>query len=167
MPSTPGSLSSPNAALAFCSFGSFCQHTEGRKKTQDTKGGKKHTAINILVSSTPDGAAPADLDALGAEVSALSAEAAGRIHGALQRVALPAKDVVAVLAETGRVARREDERLRAVGGPLVAVVELRSVPDNLVHELRDLDRVARRAGAAGAQEVGRAVGGIGNLRWRG
>jgi len=56
---------------------------------------------------------------------------ASLVHGLLERVALPAKDVVAVLPEPGSVACAQYKRLRAVHGPLPRVVEARCVPDNL------------------------------------
>jgi hypothetical protein len=68
-----------------------------------------------------------------------------------------------VLAQAGVVTGAENEGLRAVGGPLRLVVELGGVPDDLVHELRDADRVRRRAVAAQAEEVGRARGGVRNV----
>lgn len=105
------------------------------------------------------------LDRLGLEHGAAVSAAAG-VERALQRVALPAKDVVAVLAVSGtgrkfsrtfqskgtqfegdsRVAHRVDQRL-AILGPQLRIVELARVPHDLVHELGQPDRVAGRAGA--------------------
>lgn len=53
------------------------------------------------------------------------------IHSSLQRVAFPAKHVVAVLRIPCVVAGREVEGLRAVGGPFGFVVECCGVPDDL------------------------------------
>lgn len=53
------------------------------------------------------------------------------IHSSLQRIALPAKYVVAVLAVTCVVAGAEVEGLATVGGPVGFVVELGGVPDDL------------------------------------
>jgi len=64
-----------------------------------------------------------------------------------------------VLAETGVVAVAEIEGLASVGWPLVLVVECGGVPDNLEHELWDLHRVGRWAGASVSEEVLRAGGG--------
>lgn len=51
-------------------------------------------------------------------------------------------------AVAGVVAHGPVEGGRAVGGPVRHVVELARVEHDLVHDLRDLDRVRRRAGAA-------------------
>lgn len=92
-------------------------------------------------------------------VSASGAETTIGIHGPLERIALPPKDVVAVLAVPRLVTRRQHKRLRAIGWPLSLVVELGRVPDNLKHELRNFDGVTGRA-VSGRQEVGGAGGGI-------
>jgi hypothetical protein len=57
--------------------------------------------------------------------------ALGIVHSLLERVVLPAENVVSVLSITGVISSRKDERLRAVGGPLGFVVELAGIPDNL------------------------------------
>lgn len=57
----------------------------------------------------------------------------------------------------------EVEGVAAVSGPISLVVERRRIPDNLEHELGDLDGVGRRASGAGREEVGGAGGGIGNM----
>jgi hypothetical protein len=75
-----------------------------------------------------------------------------RVHGDLQRLALPAEDVIAVVPQARRVPVAPDERLGAVLGPLGGdVVEGRGVPDDLVEELRDRDRVRRGTGRAGLE----------------
>lgn len=110
----------------------------------------KLTAItsNILLNKRLDRARPRLVDSLGLEAGTTSSHAAGGIHGLLERIALPPEDVVAVLAETGVVARGEDEGLGSVGRPLGLVVELGRVPDHLVHELRNPDRVRGRTAPA-------------------
>lgn len=70
------------------------------------------------------------------------------VHGPLQGVALPAKDVVAVVSEPRVLAVAPEEGLAAVRRPQRLVVELARVEHDLVHELRDLDRMGRGAGAA-------------------
>lgn len=136
----------------------------GNKKAlseQNVTNKKALTSIVVLLDLGRDLTLPRDVDGLRLEGPALGAVAPGPVHGALQRVALPAKDVVAVLAEARVVARAEHKRLRpAVLRPLGPVVELRRVPDHLVHELRDPHRVGCRAGAAQGQEVGWARDGV-------
>ena len=73
------------------------------------------------------------------------------IHSLLEGVALPAEDVVAVVAVAGLVAERPHEGLRAVRGPVRPVVERPRVEDHLVEQLRDLHRVARRARPPGLE----------------
>ena len=55
------------------------------------------------------------------------------VHSSLQSIALPAEDVVSVLAVASRVTRTEDEGLRAVSWPFGFVVESCGVPDDLSH----------------------------------
>ena len=110
-----------------------------------------------------DGALLRLSDLLGLEVLAAGTHAAGSVHGLLEGVALPAEDVVGVLAETGRVAGGEDERLGTVGGPLGLVVEGGGVPDHLVHELGNADGVGGGAGTAQAEEVGGTGGRVGDV----
>jgi len=119
-------------------------------------------SVGILVDEGLDGAGLHLVNRLREEAAALGAEAAALVHGLLERVVLPAEDVVTVLAEAGVVAHREIEGL-ARRRPERPVVELGCVPDHLVHELRDLDWVSRRAGAWSAEEVGRARVGVGDV----
>lgn len=63
------------------------------------------------------------------------------IHNLLQRVVLPAENVVAVVTEASIVTERVDKRLTAVFGPQGWVVEWCSLVDDLVHELRHADRM--------------------------
>jgi len=95
--------------------------------------------------------------------TARRSQAARGVHGALERIALPAKDVVGVLAETSVVARAEVEGLLDARGPSRLVVELGSVPDDLEHQLRDTNGVAGRAGTAQGEEGGGARGWVGNV----
>jgi hypothetical protein len=118
----------------------------------------------VLVHGSLDAALGTGVDGLGLEGGALCAHAARRVHGLLQGVALPAKDVVGVLAQTRVVARAQVKGLRAVRGPVVGVVEGRRVPDHLVHELRDPHRVRRRAVAAQTEEGGGSAARVGNVR---
>jgi hypothetical protein len=50
-----------------------------------------------------------------------------------------------------RISETPHKRLRAVGWPERLVIELCSVPDDLVKELRDLDRVRTRTWAVGLE----------------
>lgn len=88
--------------------------------------------------------------------------AARGVHGALKRIALPAKDVIGVLTVARHVTSGKCKGLSG-GWPLGLVVELGGVPDNLIHELRDADRVGGRAVATQAQEGGGTADGIGDV----
>jgi hypothetical protein len=72
-----------------------------------------------------------------------SREHARAIHGLLERVALPAEQVVGVRAVALIVAVAQEERIRAITGPHVG--ELSSIPERLVGDLRHADRVGCRA----------------------
>jgi len=87
-----------------------------------------------------------------------SASIAVGIHGTLEAVAAPAKDIVTVGTISGIVAIRPHEGLRAVLRPDGRVVELARVPDDLVEQLRDLDGVRGRAGSAALESAGRRIG---------
>lgn len=92
---------------------------------------------------------------------ARSAHTPRHIHGTLQRIILPPKDVVGVLPKPGIVAVAEVKGLRAVLGPLALVVELRRVPDDFEHELRDVHWVGGGALGGLADEVDGARGWVG------
>jgi len=85
----------------------------------------------VLVDERPHGAALGGVDGLGLEAAALGAHAPAGVHGLLERITLPAEDVIGVLAVAGLVARAQVERLRAVLGPGRLVVEAGGVPDDL------------------------------------
>ena len=70
------------------------------------------------------------------------------VHGLLEGIPLPAKQVIAVNTIAGVVTMAPVEGLRPVGGPLGLVIELARVIHDLVHDLGDLDGMGRRAGAA-------------------
>ena len=107
-------------------------------------------------------------DVLGPLLTALRAEAPSIVHGPLQSIALPAKHVITVLSVAGRVSSAEDEGLGAILGPVIGIIKRGRIPDNLdqtlvmiisrerkfrvecfylKHELRNLHRMAGRAGA--------------------
>lgn len=73
------------------------------------------------------------------EARALGTHAPRSVHGALKRITLPSEDVVSVLSQSCVVAGAEIEWLRSVCWPLLLVVKLGSVPDNLVHQLGNPD----------------------------
>jgi hypothetical protein len=123
----PGSLSIPVTNVSYAL-------SSGKK-------GRPLTAIVVLVHHALHLALLGLVDRLPGQVCTLGAHAPGGVHGLLQRVALPAKDVVGVLAQAGVVAGAEHEGLRAVRWPQRLVVEGRRVPHNLVHKLRDAHRV--------------------------
>jgi hypothetical protein len=82
------------------------------------------------------------------------------VHGLLEGVALPAEQVVAVDAHARLVAHAPEEGLAAVGRPVLLVVELPGVEHDLVHDLRDLDRVRSRARAARLEGARGRVGDV-------
>ena len=164
-------------------------HISSEQKQQKTekKTNKKQALTRIPILLHPPGhtAPRRDLIRLRLQARAAGARAPG-VHAALQRVALPPKHVVGVLSVPGRVARREHERLRAVGRPLGFVVEGCGVPDDLCrvrglvglvmvckgwgadleHDLGDLDWVgggacAADAGACEGLGAGDGVGDVG------
>ena len=91
----------------------------------------KLTSFHVLHDGFLDGAPVGSRNILRFLVPACGAEATVGIHGTLQRVSLPAEDVVAMLAVARRVSRREHKRLRAVRRPVGGIVEGGSIPDNL------------------------------------
>lgn len=142
---TPDQLTGDQAA---------CQALFGRKKRQKSlaaipspgegeESSRQRTSINILAHGGRDRAPVRLGDALGLEAVA---QQRGRVHGALERVALPAEDVVGVGAVAGAVLVAPDERLRPVLGPEVAVVERPRVPHGLERHVWHADRVRGRAG---------------------
>ena len=108
----------------------------------------KLTAVKLLVHHGIDLAGVHGANGLRLERSAVLAgvEHAGRVHGALQRIALPAKEVVGVGAEAASIAVAEDEGVAAIRGPVIG--ELLGVPERLVGDLGHADGVRSRAGAA-------------------
>jgi hypothetical protein len=153
IPSLPGRWSNPAKSSVLCSL----RHTLLIFKLEVAL-----TSIDVFPDSLGDRASLGLLNALRLQTAAVRSEAAVGVHGPLQRVALPSEDVVSVLAIARGIPSAEHEGL-AVGRPQRTVVELGGIPDNLQHELRDLDGVARRA-VASRQEVGGPVHGVGDLR---
>ena len=108
------------------------------------------TAIDILVHPLGDGALVGLFDRLRQQVSAGGAQAAA-VHGPLKRVALPAKDIVAMLTVTRGVTRRQNERLGPILGPVLFVVERRSIPDDL--KQGRISTLAKELGSAIGHDV--------------
>jgi hypothetical protein len=91
-----------------------------------------HPAIMLLVDTVLHNTLVADSRLLRLQATTVSPHAAlSIVHSLLQRVVLPAEDVVAVLAVARVVSRGEVEGLRAVGGPVGFVVEFGCVPYDL------------------------------------
>jgi len=67
------------------------------------------------------------------------------VHGPLERIVLPAEEVVTVLSKASGVAHAEHEGLASVSRPLVGV--LVGIPDDLVEDEREADGVGGRASA--------------------
>jgi hypothetical protein len=104
------------------------------------------------------------------------------VHGLLQGVALPAEDVVTVGGRTTRSTKSAkipakhqgrswggrnvpdvhgvDERIGAISRPQALVGKLAHVPHELVHNLRQLNRVCRRASTASVRAGTLAVGNV-------
>ena len=105
------------------------------------------------------GALVALCDGLRLELRAI--DVAVCVHGLLQRVVLPPEHVVAVVAVAGAVAKAPHKRLLLrLLRPQRLVVELCRVPDDLEEELRDLDRVRRRARSVVLKRARRRVGDV-------
>jgi hypothetical protein len=66
------------------------------------------------------------------------------VHGLLQRVVFPAKEVISMCTIALVVIVRQEERVGAVLGP--HVVELRGIPERLVCDLWHADGMGSRAG---------------------
>lgn len=83
------------------------------------------------------------------------------IHGLLERVILPAENVIGMVREPGGVATRPDERLVAVGEVgRVDVVERSRIPDRLEQNLRQTNGVRGGARAAGLEGAALGVGDV-------
>ena len=72
-----------------------------------------------------------DANVLALLVAAGRTKAPVGIHRSLQRVSLPAEDVIGVLAIAGVIPSAEVKGLGAVCGPVGFVIEGCSIPDNL------------------------------------
>jgi len=154
----------------------------------------KLTAIDILGSLLGLGAGAVLRLGLGGDagLGAVGVEVALVVHGLLECVALPAEDVVAVggsaTVSTTLVLHVDidwdlsnkdclcisfyspevhavDVWVAAVGGEVCRVGELVDVPHKLVHDLRELDRVGRGAGAAASGTRAGAVGDVALVVW--
>ncbi len=113
--------------------------------TNATQTAGKLTSIHVLLHRDPNTALVLLLGRLRRKLRAV-AKVTATVHRGLERVALPAEDVVGMLAETGPfplldavmsapriwnsslVSSRKHERLAAVLGPIVLVVERSRVP---------------------------------------
>lgn len=76
------------------------------------------------------------------QTSTASTHTPRSIHRLLQTIILPPKDIISMLSQASWITGAENERLRAIRGPLGLVVEASGVPDNLEHELWDADWVS-------------------------
>ena len=85
-------------------------------------------------------------------------EVAAVVHGQLQRVVLPAEDVITVGGGATAV-HAVDEGVAAVRGEDALVHEGRRVPHELVHDLGQLDGVAGRASTTAGSTI-TAVGDV-------
>lgn len=119
---------------------------------------------NVLFDALALGALDGGLVGLALERGA-SVIGAVAVHGALESIALPAEQVVAVDTVARVVSHGPVEGLGAVLGPIRKVVELASVEHDLIHDLRDLNRVRRRACAAHLERACR-VGDVRLVVWR-
>jgi hypothetical protein len=115
----------------------------------------KLTALPVLVNNRLNSTLLCGINGLHAlkPTASTGTKATRRIHSLLQRLVFPSKYVIGVLAVASVVTVAEIEGVAAVRGPVSLVVELGRVPDNLEHELGNLDRVSRGAGGSGSEEV--------------
>lgn len=117
------------------------------------------TSIDVLLDDLLSSALVHLSDGLRLERLAVLAgvEHARRVHGALERIALPAEHVIGVgaVGMAFLVAVAEDEGVGAVGWP--HVLKLGSVPERLVGELGHANGVRRRALGACAEAGGLRV----------
>lgn len=104
------------------------------------------TSIGVLQHRVLDGTLVRRRRRLDLHAVARRCTKTAAVHEFLESIALPPKDIVGVLGIARLVAVAQNKGLRAVGGPLAFVVERRCVPDNLEHNLGDLDGVGGRAG---------------------
>ena len=119
------------------------------------------TAINLLGSLLLLDACVVLVGGLGCDTGggAVLVEVASLVHGLLERVALPAEDVITVSGSTAEV-HGVDERVRAIGGEDALVHEVGDVPHDLVHDLGELDGMGRGAGTAAIGTSTTAVGDV-------
>jgi hypothetical protein len=99
------------------------------------------------------------VDSEGAARLGLATDIRARIHGPLERVILPAEDVVSVLSVTGGITVGEDEWLGAISGELA--VELAGIPDDLEEEKGHASGVGGGAASNVEEETVTADGALG------
>ena len=81
------------------------------------------TSVDIFIHRLSNRTLLRNRNVLGLLIAADGAEASIGIHGSLESIALPAKDVVRVLSVSGVVSRAQHKGLGAIRGPLRLVVE--------------------------------------------
>ena len=135
-------VSSATHSSQFCTY-TMTSRIEGKRE--------ELTAINLLVhrrlhlARIPFGGRVHGQHT-GRPVGAALAEEAIRIHDALQRIALPAKQIVGMSRIPGIVTCAPHERLTAVFRPEFRIVEHGRVPHGLVRHLRHAHWMRGRAG---------------------
>src|SRR3569833_3188932 len=128
--------------------GSKERERERERERENSKVGVL-TAVEVLLDHVRDAALVLLRDGLGLERRA--ADVAVRVHHALQRIALPAEDVIGVAGVAGSVTGGPEDRLAAVLGPERLVVDAAGAPHGLVLVLGLLDGGGGRAGGAGLE----------------
>jgi hypothetical protein len=106
--------------------------------TVDAKGDLKRTSFSCLADHVLDSALAGNVHRLLLDNATAIVEAFGLIHGALERITLPAEQVIGVRAITITL-ETPYEGVRSARSP--HAVELARVPDGLEGNLRHADRV--------------------------
>ena len=81
-----------------------------------------------------------------------------RVHRLLERIILPAKNIISVGRKAGAVATGPDKWLAAICRPVFLLVEGRGIPDSLEQDLGDLDGMGGWTFAAGLEGASLGVG---------
>ena len=120
--------------------------------------GVKLTAINVLLDRRSNAALVRLSDGLGLEAVAKKRL---RVHGALESIALPGKEVIGVgavaLVAVHGLAEAPDKRLGAIRGPHGLVVEGTGIPHGLERQLGHADGMRGRAGTGSDEPSAAAV----------
>jgi hypothetical protein len=115
------------------------------------------TSVNVLVDEILDSALVHGVNGLRLERTAVlaSVEHARGVHSALERISLPAEEVIGVCSESLLVTVAQDEGVAAIRGPHVG--ELGGIPQSLIRDLGNTDGVGCGARAGVLERVADGV----------